>query len=76
MLWNWRAYWHDFGMQPVSGTMSDQPATFTRRAYYLETVYSLMKDWYDHKSEKFTDSQRKLFDYIMKLRQQRNARSG
>lgn len=50
--------------------MSDQPATFARRAYYLESVYDLMKEWYDHKSEKWNDNQRKLFDYILRLKKQ------
>lgn len=57
-------------MTPVPGTIAEQPATFVRRAYYLETVYQLMKDWYDHKSDTFNESQRKLFDYIMRLRKQ------
>lgn len=69
-LWNWRTYWRDFGMTPVKGTMSEQPAQFVRRAYYLESVYQLMKDWYDHKGDNFNESQRKLFDYIMRLRKQ------
>lgn len=56
--------------------MTDQPATFTRRAYYLESIYNLMKEWYDHKSETWNDGQRKLFDYILKLKKRRDAPIG
>lgn len=53
--------------------MTDQPATFTHRAYYLESIYNLMKEWYEHKSETWNDGQRKLFDYILKLKKRRDA---
>jgi len=59
-------------MPPVAGSLAEQPATFTRRAYYLESIYELMKDWYEHKSNGWNDNQRALFDYIMRLKKRQN----
>ena len=65
--------WSNTGLPPMHGGLGDQPAMLMYQGRYLRSVFTLWREWRQNKDYRPTGQEAKLFQYVLKLIEQRRA---